>query len=194
MSPRPPGVGARHRGERAAVLGASPPRRLARRGDYTATAAVGGGHTGRQGGSSGAFTYSYPIEVPPVPGGLEPDVTLAYNSQAVDGLTSSTNDQASWIGDGWDYCARLHRAGLRRPAQNKPPDAPLRSDDGWVKSGDLCWSANNVTTLSLNGINTTLVSGGLGGRTTWHAESRTGTSRSSTRPAPPTAPTTATTG
>ena len=41
--------------------------------------------------------------MPPVPGGLAPQVSLDYDSQAVDGLTSSTNDQASWIGDGWDY-------------------------------------------------------------------------------------------
>ena len=55
------------------------------------------------GGSSGAFRHSYPIQVPPVPGGLEPEVSLDYDSQATDGLTSSTNNQASWVGDGWDY-------------------------------------------------------------------------------------------
>jgi hypothetical protein len=55
------------------------------------------------GGSSGAFTYSYPMNVPPVPGGLEPEVSLDYDSQATDGLTSSTNNEASWVGDGWDY-------------------------------------------------------------------------------------------
>src|SRR5690349_7939089 len=55
------------------------------------------------GGSSGAFTHSYPISVPPVPGGLEPHVSLDYQSQSVDGLTSATNNQASWTGDGWDY-------------------------------------------------------------------------------------------
>jgi hypothetical protein len=47
------------------------------------------------GDSSGAFRYSVPVDVPPVPGGLEPHVSLDYDSQAVDGLTSATNDQAS---------------------------------------------------------------------------------------------------
>ena len=78
------------------------------------------------GDQSGAFTYSYPISVPPVPGGLAPQVSLDYNSQATDGLTSSTNDQASWIGDGWDYqpgyierdypsCEQNRGAARRRP-------------------------------------------------------------------------------
>ena len=71
-------------------------------GDYSATPLSEAG-SWAEGGSSGAFTYSYPISVPPVPGGLAPQVSLDYNSQAVDGLTSSTNNQASWIGDGWDY-------------------------------------------------------------------------------------------
>jgi hypothetical protein len=60
-------------------------------------------HAWVAGGSSGAFTHSYPIGVPPVPGGLAPNVSLDYQSQTVDGLTSATNNQASWIGDGWDY-------------------------------------------------------------------------------------------
>jgi len=34
------------------------------------------------GGSSGALTHSYPVQVPPVPGGLEPDAGLDYDSQS----------------------------------------------------------------------------------------------------------------
>ena len=55
------------------------------------------------GGNSGAYTYSYPVPVPPVPGGLEPTVALQYDSQRTDGLNASTNNEASWVGDGWDY-------------------------------------------------------------------------------------------
>jgi hypothetical protein len=51
-------------------------------GDYTATPLSEAG-TWAEAGSSGAFTYSYPIQVPPVPGGLEPDISLNYNSQLV---------------------------------------------------------------------------------------------------------------
>ena len=49
---------------------------------------------------TGAATYSYPLWVPPVPGGLQPDLVLTYNSQTVDSATSVT--QASWVGMGWD--------------------------------------------------------------------------------------------
>jgi RHS repeat-associated protein len=54
------------------------------------------------GGQSGAFTYSVPLEVPPVEAGPVPDVTLSYNSQVIDGHTPASNGQSSWIADGWD--------------------------------------------------------------------------------------------
>jgi RHS repeat-associated protein len=128
-------------------------------GDYTATPLSEAG-TWAEAGSSGAFTYSYPIQVPPVPGGLEPSVSLDYNSQLVDGLTSSANGQASWIGDGWDYSPGY----IERDYQSCETE-PLGATN-WVKSGDFCLSSNDTTTLSLNGQDTTLVQDG----TTWHAE------------------------
>ena len=130
-------------------------------GDFTATSLSEAG-TWQEAGSSGAFTYSYPISVPPVPGGLEPQVGLSYNSQSVDGLTSSTNDQASWIGDGWDYSPGY----VERDYQSCETEPPNSTD--WVKSGDLCLSSNDATTLSLNGVSTTLVLDGSTG--TWRAE------------------------
>ncbi|OGO16652.1 MAG: hypothetical protein A2Z14_09880 [Chloroflexi bacterium RBG_16_48_8] len=48
---------------------------------------------------TGAATYSLPIEVPPGPGGLQPSLSLNYNSQMVDSANSKT--QASWVGMGW---------------------------------------------------------------------------------------------
>jgi RHS repeat-associated protein len=50
-------------------------------------------------GFTGAATYSYPIQVPPGPGGLQPSLELSYNSQEVDAASSRT--QASWVGMGW---------------------------------------------------------------------------------------------
>ena len=50
-------------------------------------------------GFTGAATYSTPIEVPAGPGGLQPSLTLSYNSQVVDQATTET--QASWVGMGW---------------------------------------------------------------------------------------------
>jgi len=63
-------------------------------GDYTATTLKPSG-SWQAGGSTDSFSWSYPITVPSVPGGLSPQVQLSYDSQGVDGLTSSTNNQAS---------------------------------------------------------------------------------------------------
>ncbi len=48
---------------------------------------------------TGAGTYSFPFQVPPGPGGLQPNLSLSYNSQVVDSANSRT--QASWVGMGW---------------------------------------------------------------------------------------------
>ena len=140
-------------------------------GDYTATPLEQAGNWA-QGGSSGAFTYSYPIQVPAVPGGLAPSISLDYDSQTVDGMTSSTNDQASWIGDGWDYSpgyiergyASCGQVSQELTAAGKTNPIPASSD------GDLCWSGDNTTTLVLNGQTTTLVPTDSTD-TTWRAES-----------------------
>jgi hypothetical protein len=127
-------------------------------GDFTATPLSEAG-TWAGGSSSGAFGYSYPIQVPPVPGGLEPSVSLNYASQRVDGLTSSTNSQASWLGDGWDYSPGSIDRGYQSCQLNSASNE---------KTGDFCWSATDTTTLSLNGQSTTLVQDGSTG--TWRAE------------------------
>jgi hypothetical protein len=48
---------------------------------------------------TGAATFSLPVEVPAGPGGLQPNLTLNYNSQVVD--QSSNKTQPSWVGMGW---------------------------------------------------------------------------------------------
>jgi RHS repeat-associated protein len=130
-------------------------------GSYAATPLSEAGEW-TAGGSSGAFEYSYPISVPPVPGGLAPEVSLGYDSEAVDGLTSSTNDQPSWIGDGWDYQAGYVERDYQPCSQN--PAGP-------TQTGDLCDSSNDVTTLSLGGMTTTLVEDPTG---SWHEEADNG--------------------
>ena len=116
-------------------------------GDYTATSLKPAG-SWTAGGSADAFSWSYPITVPPVPGGLEPQVQLSYDSQSVSGLTSSTNNQASWIGDGWDYSPGYIERSYQSCNQNT---APL------PKTSDSCWTANNSLTMSLGGKTSTLV-------------------------------------
>lgn len=91
------------------------------------------------GGNSGDFTWSYPISVPPAPSSLAPDVSLDYSSASVDGRTSSTNNQASWVGEGFDY----------NPGAIERRYATC-FDEGVTTSGDLCWKSENAI-LDLNG-------------------------------------------
>jgi hypothetical protein len=95
--------------------------------------------------SSGSFSWSYPLRVPPVPGGFGPSVSFAYNSQAVDGRTSSTNNQGSWIGEGFGY----------EPGYVERRYKPCQ-DDGHKEVGDLCWAYDNAV-LSLNGASSELI-------------------------------------
>ncbi|WP_093862902.1 polymorphic toxin-type HINT domain-containing protein [Streptomyces sp. TLI_053] len=91
------------------------------------------------GGSSGSFTYNYPVQMPPSLGGGVPQIGLSYDSASVDGKTSATNSQASWIGEGWD----LGSGFVERSYQ------PC-SKAGITGSGDQCWDSANLT-LSLAG-------------------------------------------
>ncbi|MEU3569855.1 ricin-type beta-trefoil lectin domain protein [Kitasatospora sp. NPDC036755] len=101
-------------------------------GTYTATSLTtsSGWATG---GNSGALTYGYKIAVPPSLGESAPAVSLGYNSSSVDGRTSATNAQASWIGDGWDFNPGFIERSY------KPCDKA-----GITGSGDLCWDGFNA--------------------------------------------------
>lgn len=102
-------------------------------GDFTATSLAPSG-SWTAGGSTGDFTWSYPIRVPPVPGGRVPDVSLGYSAQSVDGRVASTNSQPSWVGEGWDVWpgfVERHHKGC--------------ADDGVAGVGDLCWGPESVT-------------------------------------------------
>ncbi|MET8453363.1 polymorphic toxin-type HINT domain-containing protein [Streptomyces sp. NPDC005209] len=103
---------------------------------------------------SGAFTYSMPVSVPAPAMGTAPSLALSYNSQSVDGRTSATNNQSSWVGMGWD----LGVGYIERRYRNC-------SDDGLKSIGDMCWDSPNtagepdgaVYVISLNGVTSTLV-------------------------------------
>ncbi len=112
-------------------------------GSYSATSLAPSGHW-TVGGNSGSFGWSYDVEVPGVPGGLEPDINLTYSSSSVDGRTAVTNNQPSWIGEGWDY----------DPGYIERQYATCKDDGG--TTGDLCWKTDNAT-MQLDGKSTTLV-------------------------------------
>ncbi|TYB67130.1 RHS repeat-associated core domain-containing protein [Nonomuraea sp. PA05] len=85
------------------------------------------------GTQSGDFSWGYELRVPPALGGDEPEVALSYSSQSVDGRTASTNNQASWAGEGFElspggYIERRYKSCMI---------------DG-KKTGDLCWDQENA--------------------------------------------------
>lgn len=121
-------------------------------GDFTATPLQSSG-SWAAGSSSGAFTYGYRVQVPETVGGLTPQVALSYSSQSVDGRTSATNNQASWVGDGWDYNA----GSITRTYASCREDAKQAgANNSGHKTGDLCWGSDNAT-LTLGGATTELV-------------------------------------
>ncbi len=67
---------------------------------------------------TGAASFSMPIKVPLGPGGFQPSLSLSYNSQVVDSVT--TDSQASWAGMGWSFDAGgyIERNGFGTKATN----------------------------------------------------------------------------
>ncbi|MEV0452479.1 ricin-type beta-trefoil lectin domain protein [Streptomyces sp. NPDC050600] len=121
-------------------------------GDFTASPLLSAG-SWAAGSSNGAFTYAYQVQTPETAGGLMPKVNLSYNSQSVDGRTSSSNNQASWIGDGWEYNPGSISRNYTNCRQDSKKAGANNKDH---RTADLCWGSNNAT-LSLGGMTTELV-------------------------------------
>ncbi|WP_433236036.1 RHS repeat-associated core domain-containing protein [Actinomadura nitritigenes] len=102
------------------------------------------------GGSNGSFTYSYPLQAPPGPSPLAPQLNLSYDSGNVDGQTSASQAQANWLGDGWStpqsYIERSYKPCSDSPEGSAAPKS----------TPDECYDGE-VLTLSLNGSTTSLV-------------------------------------
>jgi RHS repeat-associated protein len=124
------------------------PTSLPGEGSYSATSLSQSGKWDVS-GQTGDFSWSYPLKVPPAAGGLEPSLGLGYSSSAVDGLTSATNNQASWVGDGW----ALWPGFVERTYGSCMTDL---GGDPKNNPADLCWKSDNAT-LSLNGSQTMLI-------------------------------------
>lgn len=116
---------------------------------------------------TGAFTWSYDMAVPSPAAGPAPSVGLSYNSQSVDGLTASTNNQPSAVGEGWDLSASgfIERSYI-----------PCAKDDGAsgavATSGDLCWRTDNAT-VSMAGHSGALIKDSASGA--WRLQNDDGT-------------------
>ncbi|MEV7526304.1 RHS repeat-associated core domain-containing protein [Streptomyces sp. NPDC091371] len=124
-------------------------------GDYRATSLAPSG-SWSHGGSTGGFAWSYPINVPEGLGGSKPGISLSYSSQSIDGRTAATNNQASWIGEGWDYSPGFVERRFKPCAK-----------DGQADSSEQCLAGENAT-MSLNGKSSTLVRDDTSG--TWRLE------------------------
>ncbi|MFD8013725.1 RHS repeat-associated core domain-containing protein [Streptomyces sp. NPDC058955] len=86
--------------------------------------------------SSGGFSWNYPLRTVPTPGGLTPSLGLSYTSQSADGRTSATNNQGSWIGEGFSYEPGYIERRYKPCAQ-----------DGHTGSGEQCWAYDNATVM-----------------------------------------------
>ncbi|WP_165956641.1 RHS repeat domain-containing protein [Kribbella antibiotica] len=126
-------------------------------GDYKATS-LSPSATWAAGGSSGNFSWSYPLRVPPLAGAPAPQLALNYSSQAVDGRTAGSNNQPSWVGEGWELSSSY--------VERKYVSC---SEAGHADKFDLCWKFDNAT-LVLNGQANELV--GSGG--SWHLKNDDG--------------------
>lgn len=129
------------------------------------------------GGSSGSMNWSYPVRVPPTPGGLDPNLALSYSSGSVDGRTASTNNQPSWVGEGFDL----------QPGYIERRYVPCADDMGsgannTAKTGDLCFRTDSTKTNDATWDNATLSVGGssdplvrVGNTTMWRKLNDDGT-------------------
>ncbi|GAA3619742.1 polymorphic toxin-type HINT domain-containing protein [Streptomyces chitinivorans] len=110
--------------------------------------------------SSGGFSWNYPFRTVPTPGGLTPTIGLGYSSQSVDGRTSVTNNQGSWVGDGFSY----------EPGYIERAYKPC-ADDGHKTSAEQCWAFDNAT-IMLEGSSSQLIKDDDTGE--WHFTGESG--------------------
>ena len=103
-------------------------------GDYKATA-LSRSSSWEVGGAAGDFSWSYEMDAPPALGGPQPDLDLKYNSSSVDGRTASTNNQTSWVGEGWD----MTEGFVERRYKSCSDDVTTTP-----KPYDLCWETDNA--------------------------------------------------
>ncbi|MEV5959783.1 RHS repeat-associated core domain-containing protein [Streptomyces sp. NPDC051987] len=107
------------------------------------------------GGSSGAFTWNYPLSTPPAAAGPSPSLSLDYDSGSTDGKTASTNNQSTQVGEGFELTGSSY---IERSYASC-------DDDGETDKHDLCWKYDNAS-LVLNGKSTELVKNDTDGK--WH--------------------------
>ncbi|MFI0405534.1 RHS repeat-associated core domain-containing protein [Actinomadura sp. 3N508] len=116
--------------------------------------------------NTGDFTWTYPMRLPPVRGGLVPPVELGYSAQSVDGRTGNTNNQPSWAGEGFEFSPGFIERRYKACEDDGVPNGP-----GGKPPGDLCWGDENAT-VTWNGKGGELIRAADG---TWRLKNDDGT-------------------
>lgn len=114
-------------------------------GNYAATP-LASSSTWEAGGGAGSFTWSYPMAPVEPAAGPAPSLDLSYDSGGVDGRTSTSNNQGTSAGEGFELAATSY------------VDRQYGScdEDGHDKQRDICWKYDNAS-LVLNGKSSELV-------------------------------------
>ncbi|MET7426003.1 polymorphic toxin-type HINT domain-containing protein [Dactylosporangium sp. NPDC005555] len=120
-------------------------------GNFAATSLTTSSSWGA-GGSTGEFTWSYPLRVPPANGGPSPSISLSYASSGVDGRTNAANNQTSWIGMGFEFAP----GQIERRYKPCASDVEGAANNKTRPTGDMCWFSDNAS-ISLNGHSSELV-------------------------------------
>ncbi|MFC4135789.1 RHS repeat domain-containing protein [Hamadaea flava] len=113
-------------------------------GDFSASAPTPSS-TWSAGKSSGDFAWEYPLRMPPSLGGPTPAVGLSYSSQSVDGRTAASNNQPTWIGEGFSFWPGSISRGYKACSDDLGGNAT-----NTTKTGDMCWGTYNAS-LSMAG-------------------------------------------
>ncbi|MCC5575898.1 RHS repeat-associated core domain-containing protein [Microtetraspora sp. AC03309] len=114
-------------------------------GNYAATPLTSSS-TWEAGNGSGSFTWSYPMAPVEPAAGPAPSLDLSYDSGSVDGRTSTSNNQGTSVGEGFEIAATSFIDRQYGTCH----------EDGHDKQYDLCWKYDNAS-LVLNGRSTELV-------------------------------------
>ncbi|HEX6682016.1 MAG TPA: polymorphic toxin-type HINT domain-containing protein [Candidatus Limnocylindrales bacterium] len=136
-------------------------------GDYKATS-LSPSATWNAGGNSGDFGWNYPLRMPPALNGPAPGIEFAYSSSGVDGRMAATNNQASWIGEGFEW-----NPGHIERRYNVCAEDMGSGANNSEKTGDLCWETDNAS-LAMSGHAGELIKDGSHPNR-WHLRSDDGT-------------------
>ncbi|WJK35492.1 RHS repeat-associated core domain-containing protein [Solwaraspora sp. WMMA2065] len=137
-------------------------------GDYGATS-LSPSATWSAGSSSGDFTWSYPMRNPPGLNGPTPEMKLNYSAQSVDGRHAASNNQPSWVGEGFEF---VPGDFIERRYRSCGQDMDGPDNNNATKTGDLCWETQNAT-MSLGGAGGELIHNATDGY--WHLRRDDGT-------------------